>query len=469
MKRFFALLLLLATALPLFSCATEPATTETQDNTAPTTAENQTAENKTTEEKPQEPQYEKAPAPTPLAGVQINGTASDYTKLKNALSWENICSFPIKRSDMTVQEMRELCVNFFRYCKTAVWICDQDVTFRRAKATNTPDKMTAGTVYGGLPYVGLGSGNIYRLLDFLDPNTGVVDMSAVIDIANTEGDTSVVSETMKIFGNQCAIGAYWGWGRVINSASYSGTPSMTQIKGFIRVGPYTYEPFNDALTGFTSTNTTTKIVQANGRQTMYESYAQLHLADGLVYYTTAGHVIMCSSEPVVVRNEDGSINDTKSYITIIDQATAWKTATNAAGDTYSYKSGVDTKMTFSQLYSGKYIPFTFKEFLGTDPVEPTECSFTHKAETITPVHLKAASVVSNYGISDAYAILKNASGETVLTSVTRATGAHKKTLSFNSCVDTAAWGEYAGKDHTVEIVMQLATGERYVIYRGKLA
>ena len=49
----------------------------------------------------------------------------------NKLSWAKINSFPIKRKDMTVEEMRDLCVSFFRYTKECIWKPNADFHYIR--------------------------------------------------------------------------------------------------------------------------------------------------------------------------------------------------------------------------------------------------------------------------------------------------------------------------------------------------
>ena len=135
-----------------------------------------------------------------------------YPEINQKLTWDAINAFPVKSENMTEEEMRDLCVDFFRFTKTALWIPDENWNFVKTNDGKTDD-MYQGTVYGGLPYIPVASGSIYRLMDYIDEETGIVDMTE--PMANP-----------KLFGNQCSIGAYWGWSRVINSTKYSWTYEM---------------------------------------------------------------------------------------------------------------------------------------------------------------------------------------------------------------------------------------------------
>lgn len=376
----------------------------------------------------------------------------NYPEIQEKLTWEAINAFPVKSEDMTEDEMRDLCVDFFRFTKTALWIPNQNWEYIKTKNGNT-DSMYKGNIYGGLPYIGVASGSIYRLMDYIDEETGVVDMTEPMN-------------NPKLFGNQCSIGAYWGWSRVVNSANYLWTSGMVQRNGFLRVGPYTYD---DNLSHYEAgVFTTADIINQNGADVMYASYAAMKRADGLVYFTEAGHTMMCVTDPVVVYAADGRIDGNQSYITIIDQHGEWSEATNASGDTYRYKNYVDRKFTFNQLLTANYIPFTFGEFLGTDPVEPTECAFSHTGDTVTLEQLVTGKVTANYGVSDIYAILKDQNGKEVLRGVKRAETANVLSLDFVKAVDMTDWKAYAGKGYTVEILCQLGTGERPTLYTGIL-
>ena len=375
----------------------------------------------------------------------------NYPEIVEKLTWDSINALTKKSSDMTSDELREMCVEFFRFNKTAAWTPDDNIKINRY-STGGEDTVEKGKIYGGLPYVSTATGNIYRLMDYMDETTGVVDIKKA-------------SENPKLFGAQCSVSAYWAWARCINSVDYSWTYSSVTKNGFVRVGPYTYD---DSIKMFSKSYSTEMICKANGKETMFRSYAELLPADGLVYYTSGGHTVMCSSEAVVKYKEDKTIDGEKSYITIIDQGGSWSKRVNDSGDETLIKGSVDAKLNFDTLFKYHYVPFTFSEFLGTDPVEETECSFSHKGDTITPEDLKAASVTSNYGISDIYAVLCSRTGKEVILGVSRAARASKHELSFKNAFGETDLSQYATGNYTVKIVCQLGTGERPTIYKGTL-
>lgn len=381
-----------------------------------------------------------------------------WTELAQPLSREGIDSFAIKSSDMSIEDARKLCVDFFRYCKTAVWIPNDNYVFYHDTKNTKEDTLISGQTYGGVPYISMGSGNIYRLLDYMDPETGVVDVAAA-------------GKYPRFFGNQCSFGSACGWGRVINSARFNWTEGMVQASGFLRLGSYTYD---DILVGFSSGYGTDEIASENGMQTMLESYAQLKVGDGVVYFTTAGHVVMIASDAHVEYKADGTIDPDASYVTIIDQAQTWAEATNEVGDAYTYQKNVDAKRTFTKLYNDHYLPFTFAEWLGTDPIEDTEIAFSHKADTISLEELFKSSITCNYCLSDVYAVVHDSKGNEVLKIASRASRPDRTELKFFEHGDgVTSWGDLESLDskneYTVDIVAQVYTGERPTVWTGKLS
>ena len=105
--------------------------------------------------------------------------------------------------------------------------------------------------------------------------------------------------------------------------------------------------------------------------------------------------------------------------------------TSEQGDAFLAKPSVDMPITFRKLLKEAYIPFTYAEFLGTYPIEPTVCGFSHSGETITPAQLETASVTANFYITDVYAQLLDRDGNQVLQEATRARQTGRKLLALD--------------------------------------
>ena len=418
------------------------------------------------------------------SGVTISAvTLENVALIGEKLTWDALNAFPVKRSDMTVEEMRELCVSFFTYTKTALWTPDESVAYIR-NSGGANDSMSQGTIYGGLPYVGTSNSSIYRLMDYIDEDTGIVDMKKAIPALGTK-------DHLKYFGNQCAVGAYWGWGRVMNSAYYVRTAAIVPNNGYVFLGDV---EFDQTIAAWSAAYNTKMTCQNNGEQVMYAAYALLQKADGMVYYTTAGHVVMAVTDAHVEYLSDGTIDGDASYVYITHQAQSWKSGENEAGDSYSYKSCVSDKKTFASLYGSNYLPFTYQEFLGTDPIEVTEASLigsddtvyaagevdettgaftgTQSADTLTWTELFSSTVTANYGIADIYIIVTDNAGKEIYRHAVRATAAGKKSVALAETGDmVTTWEQgvlFPGRTYNMRIEVQLSTGERPTVYEGTL-
>ena len=433
-----------------------------------------------------------------LSSSAAGGTTFNADTLKNVeminqkLTWDAINSFPLKTKDMTVAEMRQLCVDFMTFTKTYLWTPDQTVDFKRS-ASGGSDSMEQGQIYGGLPYVGLGSGNVYRMMDYIDPETGLVDMEKALPALKNGG--TLATSDLKYFGSQCSESVYWAWGRVMNSANYSWTYSVTPYNGFIWLGDIQI----DDITSWSASYNTDLACAENGRQKMYGAYAQLQKADGLVYYVrsgtdnAAGHLVMSYSDAVVVYNADGTIDGDQSYVLLIDQHQKWTEATNAAGDTFQHKNNVGVKHTFKKLYDTGYIPFTFAEFLGQASIEDTRVQLTKEktplisgtiresdrayitdlaADTLAWSDIFASHVQSNYGVVDVYVTLYNAAGHEIYRHAVRSGTAGNKNLVMEESGDMVTIWQHAelteNSAFNGKIEVQLATGERVVIFDGTI-
>ena len=402
--------------------------------------------------------------PVKKAPVSAYKSSGSYKDLGNdKLSWEGLNALPKKYTDMPADEARDTVVAFWRYCKTSLWIPDARYEVYMDKDGDGKEElqrwMEPGGIYAGLPYVSTATGNIYRLMDFMDEETGVVNV--------TEAGRDPL-----IFGGMCSSGCYWGWARVLNSADYRWCNDSVYNRGYLPVGPYTYDLSIIKLVNI-GPQGTDNICQDNGEQVMYQSYANMKRADGLIaVWEKNGHTMMCSTDPVVVYNEDGTINGEKSYMCVLEQGGTWRDGVSAGGIAYQYEYSLDKEFTFQKLYTSCYIPYTFGELIGTDPVEETQISFSHTEETITKKQLFSAKVTSNYHLSDVYAYIYDEAGNEVLKHVYRIRVPSTKETKFYENGTTYTWGSWenlsADGKYTVKVEVQLGTGERPVVYEGKL-
>ncbi len=423
MKKIISLLLCLLMLLPLFaSCDTKtPAIQTTPEKTAEEKTEEESK--KTEKEIPEIPE-------------------------ENRLSAEKIASFPIANDSMSEEELRKLCVEFFRFSQTFAWTPAEEWSYTIGDSSKK-HILSPGKVYGGFPYLH-GAGNVYRLLEYYDEKTGLVDITEA-------------GKNQRYFGNFCSYGSGWAFSRVINSASHKLTQNMVPAEGYIPLGPY---KMNMNLTEFPQ-NETIAICQGNGEQTMFESYALLEPADALVYYTTGGHIIMCSSVHVE-RNEDKTIDGEKSYITFIDQATAWWDGKLANGNTYRVQGGVDKTYNFSKLFKTGYIPYTFAEFTGKDPVEKGKVELNTDKTEVTLDEIIATTLTANYMISDVFIDFIGSDGKIVETKTIRTGYGGIMTIDLSKGIFAANTKKYADGNHSIRVSAQIGNGEKITAWEGKL-
>lgn len=385
----------------------------------------------------------------------------EKSTLKNQISWEGINSVPIKQANMDITEARQICVDFFRYAKTCTWIPSENYGIWADAVIHENERpkreMDCGVVYGGLPYISWATGSPYRLMDYIDEETGVVDMQ-------NAGDKPI------LFGNQCAKGAYVGFARVINSAAYGSTAAMVQKRGVLRLGDYTY---SDETESWSVSYGTPNVLNENDKELMMESYALLKAGDPIVYWTTAGHIVMIATDAVVVRTPDGKIDPLQSYVTIIDQATQFVPYQHEGGDLCQVAETVDAKWNFQKLYAGSYLPMTFAEWTGDDPIEETEVTYSHSGDTITIDQLFSSKITTNYYLFDIYAHIYNSAGIEVCKIAMRYEETNTRELAFQKdAFALEVWGSYEDLDpseeYTVKVVAQIGTGERPTVWEGKL-
>lgn len=433
MKKIISLLLLLALFLPLCSCASSLDSPPDHRETAQASPRD-TAEASEKETLPE---------------------TYDYPKISEPVTWEKIDAIPIANERMTEAELRQICLDFFRLSLTFQWTPAENYTYSVNGKKVTLEK---GSFLAGVPYVAENAGgSLYSFLRYYDPETGLLDLK------NTKA-----AGILPALGTHCSSGAFWGWARVVNSipTNYA-TVMYHHEQGFLRVGPYQY--FTPGDRWDREDNSTKKCCTANGQDVMFRSYAAIEPADGLLLVIPGGMHVRMAVSVNVVKNEDGTINGDKSYVTYLDQGSSWDEKDLGEEGSVSFQGGVDEKESFSKLYKTGYVPFTFGEFLGTDPVEAPTATLSLEGSEVPWESFKSAKIHSNYFLGEGRITVYNGEGD-VIYSESASAGS---TFCLKSMrIDRLFMKPDAQKTikNAARVVVEayLATGETITVFDGKV-
>ena len=339
---------------------------------------------------------------------------------------------------------------------TFQWVSESDIGY---DIRNKNVVLQAGQVYAGSPYTAPAkSGNLYMTMEFYDEQTGVLRNPGLSD-----------QEFMKLIGNHCTYGSFWGWARVVNSATAQFNVNMgIEEYGYIPLGDFSTAGIEKWVEGEMDTRIVRNSVD---KQVILEGYANVKMADFLyVWFGGDGnsHARMAARDAVVVRNEDGTINAEESYIVYLDQTSTW-TVMEVDGATIPVQGGVDKQITFARLYSAGYLPFTFAEFLDTDPVEKSTVSSGLEGLTsLTAEQLAAVTVKSNYAISHVTCSVTDAQGREIYRQNAFAPRILTMEMEITDVVDIQALQALADKGNTLTVQCRIGTGENYTLFQGKL-
>lgn len=390
--------------------------------------------------------YEQMPQP------DIGGTipqTPQKTLVAEPLTWAKLNGIPIASGSMTEDQLRKICVDFMRLQLSFAWTPDKDMTYTTGGKSVT---LSAGTVYGGLPYVSSTFGNLYKAMEYYDEATGTLKVQPGMG---------------KIIGNQCSASAYWAWSRVSNAISFGGTAEMLERYGCLRVGSYTYDSSIKHL--HKESIRTANICKDNGEQVMYEAYALLKPADGLSMYTgTAGHVRMVAESANVVRNGDGTINPDKSSITFLDQVADWKSEKQSNGKPIRIQGGLDVTVSFTSLYKSGYLPFRIPELAGKDPVEKAEASLNISGSKVTAQAVSGATINANYPLSDITVTVQDKSGKEVFSYTKILSALNTYSYKMSVVVMASELSSFTDGTHKISVSCRVGTGEKLVAYSGTL-
>ena len=375
--------------------------------------------------------------------------------------YDTLMALPIANDSMTEEELRQLCVDTFRINLTFTWTPTIDVNYSYTLLEKTRNYfLPKGIAYSGLCYAsGYERGTIWKVLKYYDKETGALDVEAM------------GPDFLLIMSSACSRGCQWGWNRVCNSSGLSWMTTYERGQSnIVLVGPYTYQ---ENKYSFSHGDGTVQIIKENGNKTMYESYANMKMADGV--YTSSGyHVMMCAENPVVERWPDGSIDADRSYVIVLEQD-----AVGSGSDSKNYEQsngvtlrplgGVDNKYTFKQLLDKGYVPFTIKELIGEDPVEPgeawigTEFVKVENGKDLTLEQIFNKTLFGNYVLCTVDFQVKTPEGKVLMSYSpdidTYASHYDSQMYHLLDEEQTARFAKYANGENTIHIYVRLSNGE----------
>ena len=416
------------------------------------------------------------PAETELGPEVVE--KKDYSKWANIVhdpkTWyDEFMALPIANADMTTDELRQLCVDAFKANLSFHWTPNQEIVYTYELLDRYSDVvLPTGIAYSGLFYAtgitNTSRGNIYKMLNYYDHETGVVDIEAMGGIDNVISNLS----------SACAAGAQQAWNRVSGTHGIQGMKYYCMYNAnIVPVGPYTYLE-SDYNYKFGSRTASNEIIAVNGEEVMYESLAQMLPADGL-YSSSAWHVMMCSSVPKVVRNASGKINPHMSSMLVCEQG-----AGGTKNDSYNQDQPngvairmlgtIDREYSFYDLIKKGYIPFTLKEFIGEEPVEPGEAwvGMNNKpleSADLTIGSLSSHTIYTNYAFCTMTIKVKSPDGTELVSYAPMCNSSYNSySYPLMGMLDQDRISPYANGKNTLHIYAQLANGELLEAYSGLL-
>ncbi len=232
-------------------------------------------------------------------------------------------------------------------------------------------------------------------------------------------------------GNDCSGAVNWAWMQVSNVIVSDTASHLTPYKGGVYIvttnymipndtnrvskgvyqvgsweasttdpetGKWVSAEFDASLAAYQCTTETysPEVLISNGIDTILEAYAQTHKADAVVCYVSkwssrvnnGGHSRLVVADPVVIRNADGSIDSTASYMLLTEQGvgfTAGSTSTWNIAKKHTFYALTGNAVEGSVTTATKtYLPITMRA-LHEDNIRETYITGNPKGSITSPV------------------------------------------------------------------------------------
>lgn len=377
---------------------------------------------------------------------------------------------PIVIDDAVIQARRDQVEAYMRKMATTLWTATEDITYCFSRTTDDPSTASssqlihikAGRTYMGLPYA-YSATTRESFLDY----AGEPDEKGIYPISGLTYQAMSGLSSQTRMGNDCSSSVATSWS-IIGASVYATTSSgYVPRYGIVNIGDYIPEE------SYGSTGTAV-VIEKNGAEVMYESYALLQKADALVRYKSANNHTMMVVSVTVVRNDDGSINPTSSYATVLEQTSTnvknERTKTVEGIGTVYEIYGVDKKYTFEYLVNNTYIPVTCMELVDAAPIE--DPVVTDSVDVPTTDNLFTGTITSTRFVDCVTITITDKDGKVVQQAAQNAYRSRQREFRMEEFItgqprnwsrgivdlDTLPVGEYH-----CDVVCRLTTGATYTV------
>ena len=292
------------------------------------------------------------------------------------------------------------------------------------------------------------SGKTYLGMVYNATYTGYEKFLSILDENNNHIGTDTNWQTSP--GNSCSTTIEHAWQLVSPTVEYGSCYNMLpyyESNGVVAIGDIDWSLYDGEDTNSVFKNTERKV--------LLEAYALMQPGDALVrFINNAGHALMVTKAPEVVRNPDGSVNLVNSYLYLTEQ-------NNLINNTREYPSSwkVNMKVSFSQVLMDKYLPVTVAELRdGASPIPTFQVTEAPKAEDLAGGTV-AGTVESNYCFNTVRIEIR--SGDQVVASAQDHT--YKRSFDLGSLSEALNIAQLPAGQYTLAVIAEVGLATKTLV------
>lgn len=285
--------------------------------------------------------------------------------------------FKVVEFTLPEENFRDVIVDYMRYQASIEWVCGADFGVHETFNSWGIDlSFKRGQKYTGIPYA--------------DTKVSYTQFKDAL----VNGRYTCESDKWKeVFGVQCVssvMNSIQQFDNTVYGFSSDLTPGLKQFKCAI-VGEYTIPE---------GVQQTKQIIDANTPAVMGDAYALLKKGDIITrqdLINDNSHIRVIAEDPVIVKNAQGKVNLSRSYVTCVEQTNSFDATRTDGVKTTWY---LDHMYTFDQLRTTDYVPLTLPIY--SKDVSEYEIPYITLSDEIQPAQIQknslGATVRSNFPI-----------------------------------------------------------------------